>query len=147
KVLELARLRVEPFDVGSFVIPGILAEDPIVIPVNGQTNAFTGHGVLERFVEIMNGAASRGGPSQTSVGALQAIEELGKILRREAVLIEYRPMGFSQEPTEPTSILVDRQYVDAVSANRKFRVDPRSAPDQLNGVLTAVDLAESKFKM
>jgi hypothetical protein len=146
-VLELAKMHVEPFEDGSFVIPASLGQDGFGVTVEGTKKELYPADVLSRFVDMMDGVARDGPRFQACIGAIQAIEELGKVLRREAATIEYYPIGFGGYCQSPKRIHVDQAYVDLVSAARKSRQDPRIKPDHLEGTLTAVDLIRGTFKV
>ena len=146
-VLDLAKLHVEPFDDGSFIIPAGLGEDGYGISVEGVNKEFYPSDVLARFVDLMEGVARDGARFQACIGAVQAIEELGKVIRREANTIEFYPVGFKGNWQNSKRISVDQAYVDVVSAAKKLRQDPRTQADNVEGILTAVDLLRGTFKV
>lgn len=145
-ILEYSRLRIEPFEEGSFVIPTVLSESPVKIQANGQQGTFTGNQILSRFVEVMDGV-SRDNIAVASIGLLQSIESLAIVLRREAECIEYHPIGMHGQSDRQVRIAIDNQFIARVSARRKNRQDPKEVPDSLEGVLTAVDLTQGTLKL
>jgi hypothetical protein len=146
KVLKLGKLYVEPFEEGSFVIPAQLSEETIDVSVDGRDRSVSARDVLARFVEVMEGVAS-GVNFAVSMGMVQAIEELGKITRKEASRIEYFPVGFAGHASKPRRVVVNKDYLDTVIRYRIGRQSPMVVNDTLEGTLTAIDLVEGKFKL
>lgn len=141
-VLSLAKLTIDPFDEGSFVIPGTLTED--VIKVNGKE--FSGADVLERFEQVMRSVSSLAGDVPASISILQAVEELGRITRREA-FIEYRPSSPRVKRDSYRPVIIDNDFIATVSQIRKQRVDPHSRFDSVEGKLIAIDLGHSSLQL
>jgi hypothetical protein len=146
-VFNFAKLHVCPFEEGSFVIPSTLTERAVEIAVDGDIRKFYTQDLLARFAEVMSGVNSN--PAfPASIGLIQAIEELGKVLRREAHEIEYGAVGYTGALTNaPKKISVNSAYIEKVSNHRRFRQNPHEKPVDLEGILTAVDLSEEKFKL
>ena len=94
----------------------------------------------------MNGVAADGPEFPASIGLIQPVEELGKIVRREAGQIEFSAIGLTGK-TSVSRVLVDEKHIASVTENRKKRQDPKTIPDSLSGVITAVDVAEGRFKI
>ena len=147
RLCRLAKLQIEPFDEGSFVIPGEFGEVVLRWPVEGGTKEFTARDVLKRFADVMRGVAASGAKFATCLGVLDAIEQLGKVINREASGVEYAPSGFSDSPMPSEPILVDAAYVNAAARAKLERKNRRSQPGSLEGVLTLVDVAEHKLKL
>lgn len=138
-VLELAQLNVEPFEEGSFVIPAVMSEDEVLI---GNVS-YRSQQVLDRFAEVITNIGNAKFP--TSIGLVNAIEELGKITRREADRIEYYPTVSYQ--FESPTLTVDEDYIRIVSRSREERQNPSIRPDHVRGVITAVDLVKGTFNL
>jgi hypothetical protein len=140
EVFELAELDVEPFEEGSFVIPAKLRERDIVVDKERQ-RTLSGVDVLDRFASAMDGI-SRGESHSVSIGMIQAVEDLGKITKREAS-IEYTAFGLQQ----PMSLVVDNSYVEKVVKTKLARRSTKTIPDTLDGVVTAVDIIRYTFAL
>jgi hypothetical protein len=145
KIVEFATLMVEPFEEGSFVIPTAMKDAPTKIKGEDQERDFTCNEVIKRFTDAFEEVTENA--ERTSIGLVQSIENLGTILKREAERIEYSPIGIPGETVRHDAIVVDSTFVRRVSAARKKRMDPKSAPDALTGTLIAVDLAKATFKL
>jgi hypothetical protein len=81
-----------------------------------------------------------------SITILQAVEELGKITRREA-FVEYQPMLPLQPRGQCSRIVVDNSFISQVSAVRKRRVDPQQRLDTIEGTLTAIDIENLSLQL
>jgi len=139
-VLALSQLEIEPFEEGSFIIPARLSEDEIRL---GE-RALSGVDVLQRFVDSMELIAT-GNARTVSIGMIQAVEELGKITRREAH-IEYSAFGLRSR-REPTLLVVDERYVQQATKAKTSRRSTTVAPNELTGRITAVDLVKFTFTL
>ncbi len=146
-LLRLAKLDLQPFDEGSFIIAAELTDATLEIPEGSATRIVTSHDVLKRFIEIFEGVNSSGHLFQTCIGAIQAIEELGKILKRDAERIEFRPRSMRIERHSNDPLIVDAPFIQKVSTAKLQRLDPRSAPEALDGTLVAVDLARMSLRI
>lgn len=149
QVLRLAKLSIEPFDEGSFVILGELAEADLEIDSGEEPRRVSARNVLERFTALMSDFSAPAAQvrSAASIGAIQAIEELGKVLNREARLIEYRPFLPGQGEQGPAAIVVDRGFVERVSAARRAREESRESGEPIEGTLTALDIVRGTLKL
>lgn len=137
EVLKLATMDVEPFESGSFVIPASLRETEVSV----DSRSYNSQQVLDHFVEVMQRIEDPRFP--TSIGLVHAVEELGRITRREADRIEYYPTSKHQQ----VEIAVDRKYIEAVSRSRQERQSPKQVVDEVTGVVTAVDLVRASFNL
>ncbi len=146
-LMRLAKLHIEPFDEGSFVVPAELGEEVLQLSKNGKLREFTSRDVLRRFTNVLQGVLELGSEFLTCLGVLDAIEHLGKVLNREASGIEYLPSGFGGLEAPAQAILVNAGYVDRAAKTKLERKKPQSSPGQLEGVLTLLDVAESKLKL
>jgi hypothetical protein len=146
-IFELARLHVEPFEEGSFVIPARLTEEPAQIAVRGERRTYTSQNVLERFAAVMDGIAEQQDRFVTCLGTLQAIESLGRLLSQDASQIEYYPVGYPAAIRTPKRIIIDSRYIEIASSARLRRQNPQSRPESLVGLLVAVDLQKTRLKL
>jgi hypothetical protein len=147
-VSQISKLNVEPFEEGSFIIPASLSEEEeIEVTKDGEKITFRAQDVLQRFVDILEGVSTGRPDFPVCIGALQVIEDLGKVLNREANILEYSPAGFSRSPSERKNLVVDRILVDFAAASRKYRLSPQSISDLLEGQLTAVDIIRGSLKL
>lgn len=141
-VLQLARLAVEPFEEGSFVLPGTLTGD--VVEVNGVQ--FTGSLVLERFLEVMEAIQSRRQSVPASITILQDVEDLGRITRREAD-IEYAPLWHAGTSWRSARILVNNDFVAQAAQVCRDRIDPQREHGSVEGILTAIDIRRATLAL
>src|SRR5208282_5297701 len=136
KVSQLTKLSVEPFE-----------DVEVAAEVNGESTSFRADDVLQRFSDILEGIKQRPKDFSVCLGALQVIEELGKVLNREASFVEYSSVGASKSPTERRVFIVDLAFVNMAIESRKHRLDPKAIIDTLEGQLTAVDISTGKLKV
>ena len=145
-VANLARLWIEPFETGSFVIPARLEERSIKVNTPSGDITLSSRQILNRFVLAMEGIPAIPEFS-ASIGLVNSVEDLGRILKREATAIEYLPVGYSNTTNQTRSIFVDAEFVSRVSDNRKRRLDMSYTPDALQGRLLAVDISAATLKL
>ncbi|OYV87660.1 MAG: hypothetical protein B7Z73_09770, partial [Planctomycetia bacterium 21-64-5] len=88
--------------------------------------------ILERFVTVIEGV-DKSPEFAASIGVVTAVQELGKILRREASAVEYYPLGYSPEPGPARRLSITPSYVERVAENLKRRLDMHYQPDSLEG--------------
>jgi hypothetical protein len=139
QIKELARMQIEPFDEGSFVIPFVLSEQL----VNFDGRELSGHDVLARFVDVMESLGTeRANEQPISIGLLQTIEDLGRITRREAN-IEYSATVKNRRQ----KLVVDGRFLETVATARKRRLCPTSRPDSVEGYLIAIDLEKGHLRL
>jgi hypothetical protein len=144
-IVDYSTLQIEPFQEGSFYIPTALTEESAKVKTNGKECDLSGSQIIERFADVMQNADQDN--LNASIGLVQAIENLGIVLRREVDLIEYHPVGFKGAAGTKKVISVNQKFVGKVSETRKRRQDPKEMPDVIDGVLTAVDLTNGKLKL
>lgn len=145
QVLKLARLRVAPFEEGSFIIPAELSVEPVEFNRPEGKRTVLAQEVLARFNQVMDGIREQGPEFQTSIGVLQEIEGLDKVLRREAERVEFLTAGLADSPARRFS--VDQEFVKVSSKFRKIRQGTRLEPAVLCGALIAVDLEAQRLKI
>ena len=145
-VADLATLRIEPFEQGSFVIPAVLDERKVAVSTPTGSREVSSREILVRFVTVIEGA-DKSPDFAASIGVLTAVQELGKILRREASAVEYYPLGYSPEPEPARGLSIAPAYVERVAENLKRRLDMHYQPDTLAGRLIAVDVARATLRL
>lgn len=145
-VEELARMRIEPFEQGSFVIPAVLDERAVSVKDRTGPRQVSSRDILKRFVDVLEGA-DKSPEFPASIGVVSAVQELRKVLRRDVTAIEYQPLGFSAAPAPPRRLLVDLPYVERVAENVKQRLNIQSEPETLEGQLIAVDVRRATLRL
>jgi len=124
EVFALARLTVEPFEEGSFVIPAKLEAIGVHVPAAGhEQHTVTAQNVVNRFDAILTVFGKPQPATEVSIGALQAIEALGRIIRRGAGSVEYSLFDTQGRAAKP--ILVTPETISRVTEVRQAR---RQAP-------------------
>jgi hypothetical protein len=144
-VLRLTRLTIEPFEQGSFVIPARLEAEPISAGDREQPRHVTAEEVVNRFNQILASFAKPDAAAHVSIGALQAIESLGQVIRREARAIEFASFDGFGKPAQST--VVDVDYVARVGKVRVSRRPTQAKLQTLEGTLTALDLVRATMQL
>jgi hypothetical protein len=145
EVLQLCKLTIEPFESGSFVIPARLESTDIRTSVNGQPREVTTQHVVERFDAILCAFEGRQPVTDVSIGAIQAIEALGRVIRREAGAIEFTGFDTLSRPLRP--IRVTPETVERVAEVRAARRPSRAELETIEGTITALDIVEHKLQL
>ncbi len=140
---HLTKVRIEPFQEGSLVIPCVLESEPVEILVGSRHKRFTGHDLLDRFSEVLEGIGTDGEQFDTSLGMLQAVRDLNQVLRRDAESIEFVPIS----RVEHRPITVNRSYVSNVEGVIRYRIEPTEFRQEIAGYVTAVDLTKQTFNL
>jgi hypothetical protein len=144
-LVELTKLSVEPFEEGSFVIPARLGAAPLEVPEAGRARRVGAEEVVARFDEMLATFRGPGPAAQVSIGALQAIESLGRVIRREAQGVEFDSFdGFGRLRQ---SIRVDVPYVQRVQDVLASRRPSQARVETLEGVVTALDLVGQRLRL
>ncbi len=143
EVLQLGKLTAEPFEEGSLLVPARLEAVPVQASSEDERRMVTTQDVLDRFNKILGAFASRQPATEVSIGAIQVIEALGQVIRREAEAIEYSLFDTLGRPAHP--IRVTRETIDHVSRVRQARRPTQARLETLAGTITALDLAEQKL--
>jgi hypothetical protein len=138
EVLELARLTVEPFEEGSFVVPAKMESADVEAPAIGQRRKVTTQDVANRFDAILTAFRGPQPVTEVSIGAIQAIEALGRVIRREAEAVEYSLFDKLSRPAPP--ILVTPETISRVAAVRQARRPSQARLETLEGTITALDI-------
>jgi hypothetical protein len=137
-LVNLTRLVIEPFEEGSFVIPARLEATPLAVEGEEQPRNVTAEGVVKRFDEILTALRTPSSTPQVSIGAIQAVESLGRVIRREAEAIEFASFDSLGQPQLP--IRVDEGYIARVQKVRESRRPSQARLETLAGTLTALDI-------
>jgi len=140
-LLQLSKLTIEPFEEGSFVIPARLEAEGIP----GSKSVVTTQSVAERFVEMMSAFAQEKNASLVSIGAIQAIESLDRVLHREANAIEFESFGTSGAAF--SRVTVDPDYIGRVRTLRTSRQPTLNVLDVIEGTITSLDIRENKLQL
>lgn len=145
-VEELARMRIEPFEEGSFVIPAVLDERCASVTDRAGSRQVSSRDILKRFVSVLEGA-DQSPEFAASIGVVSAVQELGKILRRDVSAIEYLPLGFSTTPEPQRRLLIDPMYVERVAENLRQRQNLQKERESLEGHLIAVNVRRATLRL
>jgi hypothetical protein len=145
EVFQLARLTVEPFEEGSFLIPPKLEAPEVKAPAGGQRRKVTTQDVVQRFDGILTAFQGEQPVTEVSIGAIQAVEALGRVIRREAESIEYCLFDTIGRPARP--ILVTPETITRVAQVRQARRPSQARLETLEGTVTALDLVEQRLQL
>lgn len=148
EVAGLARLRVEPFLEGSFVIPARLPAAPLerVDEVGRPLAAATTEEVVRRFNAIFALVADQDSAAGISIGAIQAVESLGRVVRREAEAVEFTTFDALGRPGAAPA-RVDAEFFVRVQKVKASRQATRAKLDSLRGRLTAIDIDSGALQL
>src|SRR5262249_25641351 len=144
-LVSLTKLSIEPFEEGSFVIPARLEANPLAIEDTQPSRQVTAEDVVKRFNEILASLQDPSSAVQVSIGAIQTVEALGRVIRREAEAIEFSSFDILGQPRQ--SLRVDEDYIDRVHKVRESRRPTRAALETLEGTLTALDLVRATLQL
>jgi len=140
---KLTRIRIEPFQEGSFIIPAVLENEPVDVMTGSGKKRYTGHDIIEKFAEVLHGIERHGAGYATSIGMRQSLRDLAPILRREKANVEYQPSTrVSLDPIFVTADLLkdlETAYVAMVVQS--------TATQKIEGLVTEVDLAKGTFHL
>jgi hypothetical protein len=141
----LTRLVVEPFEPGSFIIPTRLDANPLTVQDTEGLRTVTAEDVVRRFDEILTALRQPSSSVQVSIGAIQVVESLGRVIRREAEAIEFSSFDSLGRPSG--TLRVDEDYVGRVNKVRESRRPTRATLETLEGQVTALDIREGKLQL
>ena len=144
-LVNFTKLTVEPFEEGSFVIPGRLEANPLAVEGAEQPRQVTAEDVVRRFDEILASLREQPSAPQVSIGAIQAVEALGQVIRREAEAIEFASFDALGQP-RPT-FRVDQEYMVRVRRVRESRRPTQASLETLEGTLTALDIVRTRLQL
>ncbi len=145
EVVGLTRLTVEPFDEGSFVIPTRLEASPLAVQEAEGPRMVTAEDVVRRFDEILAALRQPSSSVQVSIGAIQVVESLGRVIRREAEAIEFSSFDSLGQPSG--ALRVDEEYIGRVNKVRESRRPTQAILETLDGQVTALDIGEGKLQL
>jgi hypothetical protein len=145
EVLGLTRLSIEPFEEGSFVIPARLEAIPVQAPSAEGGRTITTEDVVRRFDAILEILQKPRASSEVSIGAIQVVESLGRVIRREAEAIEFSSFDALGQPS--LSRRVDGDFIARVNEIRQSRRSTQATLDELEGQVTALDIMEGRLQL
>jgi hypothetical protein len=145
EVFQLTQLTIEPGEEGSYILPARLDARPAEVVEAEARRRITTEDVVHRFVHILSSAGDPAAAEQVSLGALRDVEELGRLLKREASLIEYQPVN--SEGRFERAVSVDLGYLERVTKIRTARQPTRTLLETLEGKVTALDLDEETLQL
>jgi hypothetical protein len=137
-LINLTKLSIEPFEEGSFVIPARLEANPLAVEGAELPRQVTAEDVVKRFDEILACLQKPSSAPQVSIGAIQAVESLGRVIRREAKAIEFASFDSLGQPR--SAIWVDEEYIGRVQKVRQSRRPSQAKLETLEGTVTALDI-------
>jgi hypothetical protein len=137
-LVNLTKLSIEPFEEGSFVVPARLEAEPLAVEGAEQSRTITAEDVVLRFEEILASLGGKTSAPQVSIGTIQAVESLGRVIRREAEAIEFAPFDSLGKP-KPV-FRVDEEYIGRVQKVRESRRPSQAKLETLEGTITALDI-------
>ncbi|WP_162660105.1 hypothetical protein [Tuwongella immobilis] len=85
--------------------------------------------------------------TQVSIGAIQTVESLGRLLRREVEAIEFTTFDSLGIRRKPNPIRIDEAFLGRVSKVKASRQPTRAKLDTLEGRVTALDISEGKLQL
>ncbi len=144
-VLKLCKLTIEPFETGSFVVPARLESTEVPAAQAGPARTVSTEDVVRRFEAILSAFERPEPVTEVSIGAIQALEALGRVIRREAGAIEFTPFDTLCRPMK--AIRVTPQTVERVARVREARRPSQSQLEMLEGRITALDIVEYKLQI
>ena len=148
RVQQLAKLHIEPFEVGSFIIPAEFTTEPVEFAQDGTERVVFAKQVLERFNSIMEGISGNNFDYETSIGTIRCIESLNRILKRDASFLEYQSTGFSESMIlKSKKFTINDQFIKKITEIRKYRQEAVVKHGSLEGVVVALDFDQMKLKL
>lgn len=143
EISSLTKLTVHPFAEGSFVIPTSLDSGPISVALATGNRTFESNEVVRRFDQILIKLAASDKPTDISTGALQSIELMGRVMRRENAEIEFSTVD--SKAIYSSKHRVDLGFVRHVSDIIRSRRESLEIQQVIEGRITALDLTKSTF--
>lgn len=144
-VFQLSKLTVEPFDEGSFVIPAKLDAVEVEAPSAEQPRKVSAQDVLNRFQTILTVFQKSQPVTEVSIGALQALEALGRVMRRENAVVEYSLFDTLSRPAPPLPVTLET--IGRVSRVRAARRPSQGPLEMLEGRVTAIDIVDQELQL
>jgi hypothetical protein len=137
---RLTKLTGEPFAEGSFLIPARLEADPLEIKDAQTTRRITTDAVAQRFGEILTALDTQRSPTGVSIGALQTLGALSRVLRREASAIEFSTADSFAKPL--VRFQVRQTFIEKVRVVLESRRPSEETLETLEGRVTALDVVQ-----
>jgi hypothetical protein len=149
EVAQITRLdyRPESFQEGSFIIEAELPDEEVAVSADQGERRVSSWQVLRRFRAFFDAISDTREHATVSIGALQAIEDLGKAVKREADRIEFRTIVEADDIYHAKVAAVDLSYISRVNKLRVARESDLATQDSLEGTLMAIDLGTSSLKL
>src|SRR5712691_5180764 len=110
-----------------------------------ESRRVTAEDVVKRFDEILASLRQPSSATQVSIGAVQTVESLGRVIRREAEAVEFSSFDALGRPGQ--SLRVDEEYIGRVHKVRESRQPTRAKLETLEGQVTALDIREGKLQL
>jgi hypothetical protein len=137
---RLTRLTSEPFAPGSFIIPACLQADPLEV-VDGQTRRrVETDDVARRFGEVLTLLDTESAPTGVSIGALQTLEALARVLNREDAGIEFSAADSFRKPL--VKFQIGERFIGKVREVLGRRRPSQDKLEMLAGRVTALDVVQ-----
>jgi hypothetical protein len=149
EVTKLTRLDYGPesFREGSFVIEAELPDEEVTVRADQEERRVTSWQVLRRFGTILSAISNPQEQAKVSIGAIQAVEDLGKTLRREAERIEFRTILSADDVYHARAVAVDSAFIGHAAKLLTTRQTGRASLQSLEGTLTAIDIRKLSLKL
>ena len=135
---RLTKLTGEPFTEGSFVIPARLEADPLELTEAPSVRRVDTDAVARRFGEILTTPDTQRAPTGVSIGALQTLGALNRVLRREASAIEFSTADSFAKPL--MMFQVRETFIEKVRGVLASRRPSEDSLETLEGRVTALDV-------
>lgn len=142
---RLTRLTSEPFEAGSFVIPACLQADPLTVKDRATPRAVRTDDVVQRFGQILTLLEREVAPTEVSIGALQTLEALSRVLNREATGIEFSAATSFREPV--VKLEIGERFIGRVREVLTRRRPSQEQLETLEGYITALDLSQGTLHL
>jgi hypothetical protein len=137
---RLTRLTSEPFVPGSFIIPAYLQADPLMVGEGANRRVVQTDDVARRFGEILTLLNNEVAPTGVSIGALQTLEALARVLNREATGIEFSTADSFRKPM--VRFEVGERFILRVREVLVRRRPSQANLEMLEGRVTALDVVK-----
>ncbi|MGL6074452.1 MAG: hypothetical protein ACRC8S_09860 [Fimbriiglobus sp.] len=136
---NFTRLTSEPFEVGSFVIPASLQANPYIL----DHRTIETDKIAERFGDILSLLDREAAPTEVSVGSLQTLEALARVLKREATAIEFSTRNSDRK--QLVNFEVSERFIGRVREVLVRRRPTQAQLETLVGRVTELDIVEGKL--
>lgn len=137
---RLTRLTSELFEAGSFVIPASLQAGPLSVTDGQGRRVVQTDDVAQWFGEILTLLNNEVAPTGVSIGALQALEGLARVLNREAAAIEFSTADSYGKPL--VRFEIGEKFIVRAREVLGRRRPSQEKLETLEGPVTALDVVE-----